>query len=158
MSDKKEKNSKEITDQYSMICQPMFEDIKQGISEQEDAILKNTAAIGLHTFEIRKMSTKIFNGYGVTIQNMSTTLDLELKHNADAHKEIKDGLKRLTNFGATSIVILLVALISILGSIWLTDRSKVSDEVAIQIQKEVKAAIEEAVITPESIPGTPRNE
>jgi hypothetical protein len=143
VEDKKIVVTEEVTEQYNSVCKPMFADIKQGLSGQESAISRNTESIDLHTLEIRRMSKKIFNGYGVTIQNMSDTLDRELKHNEDAHNEIKDGLKRLTGFGATSIVVIFVALLAILGSIWINDRAKLSEELVTQIRDQIKTVLEE---------------
>ena len=69
-----------------------------------------------------RVERKVFNGFGDKINHMERMIEQNRVDNEKAHIEIKDSLGLFAKFGVTSLILIFIALLSILGSIWLQDR------------------------------------
>lgn len=69
-----------------------------------------------------RVERKVFNGFGLKIDAINNKVENNRHDNEVAHTEIKKVLGGFIKFGATALVLIFIALISILGSIWLLDR------------------------------------
>lgn len=74
---------------------------------------------------INRVERKVFNGFGERMDSMNARISsLETKigenklDNETAHVEIKKVLGGMIKFGATALILIFIALLSILGSIW----------------------------------------
>jgi len=74
---------------------------------------------------INRVERKVFDGFGERMDSMNTRISsLETKigenklDNETAHVEIKKVLGGMIKFGATALILIFIALLSILGSIW----------------------------------------
>lgn len=126
--------------QYKLVCSGRFDKIDKELSENTAALKEHSSIVTViqghsdilnrHTDTIRRMENKVFNGFGDRINGMDVRMgDLaiefrnttkQLQKNIDnAQKEIH----AIAKFGATALVMIFVALLGILGSIWVQDYS-----------------------------------
>jgi len=109
--------------QYIKICKPNFDRLEDTIKE--------------HTIEIQKMSKKVFNGYGTMIENLKIEFEKETMDNKKSHEDMQTALSGIIKFGATSLIMIFMGLIAIIGSIWATDLHKDDDlYIARQLETE----------------------
>lgn len=80
----------------------------------------------LHSLDktLQRVSEKVFDGFGEKMNGIEKKIDQNKKDNETTHKEIKKGLSSMMKFWGMSMVLIFVALITILGSIWLQDKDK----------------------------------
>ncbi len=119
--------------QYRMVCGPHLDRLERTIET-------NSETIRDHTGEIKRMSNKVFNGFGSRIEAINDKLDREINTNIQSHAEIKSTLSLIAKFGATALILIFVALLGILGSIWAansksSDRDATSDQMNIDIER-----------------------
>lgn len=69
-----------------------------------------------------RVERKVFNGFGDRIKHMEKIVDLNRISNECAHTELKGSLKLFAKFGTTSLVLIFITLLAVLGSVWLQDR------------------------------------
>jgi len=92
--------------------------LETGIKKLEKKMTAQGRAIG-------RVERKVFDGFGERMDSMNTRIgSLETKidgnkiDNEAAHIEIKKVLGGMIKFGATALILIFIALLSILGSIW----------------------------------------
>jgi len=80
----------------------------------------------LHSLDeaLRRVNEKVFNGFGEKMDGIEEKIDQNKKDNDTTHKEIKKGLSSMMKFWGMSMILIFVALITILGSIWLQDKDE----------------------------------
>jgi len=79
----------------------------------------------LHSLDktLQRVSEKVFDGFGEKMDGIERKIDQNKKDNDTTHREIKKGLSSMMKFWGMSMVLIFVALVTILGSIWFQDRS-----------------------------------
>lgn len=92
-------------------------------------------AIERHGDKLELISEKVFNGFGGTINAVSDKLDIEIARNAEEFRNINNTLSYIIKFGATSTVMIFIALIGVLGSIWVSDRAALKEIQVIQVEQ-----------------------
>ncbi len=95
-----------------------------------ETVAHHTETIKQHTSEIKDMARKVFNGFGDKITSLEEKMDTEILDNASDHAalgrsidSVKKSVGKLLWFVAMALVMIFVALVSILGSIWISDRN-----------------------------------
>ncbi len=102
---------------------------------------------------VNRLERKVFNGFGERMDAMNTQISsLETKigehklDNETAHVEIKKVLGGMIKFGATALILIFIALLSILGSIWFrgqdTPREAIHPEVRTSASDDSNIAAE----------------
>jgi hypothetical protein len=69
-----------------------------------------------------RVERKVFNGFGDKISHMERMIERNRVGNECAHTELKDSLRLFAKFGATSLILIFISLLAVLGSVWLQDR------------------------------------
>ena len=97
---------------------------------------------------ISRVERKVFNGFGARIDAMTirigsveTKIDANKVDNVGAHTEMKKILGGIIKFGATSLILIFIVLLSILGSIWFHD-NKEPTKAATKTEVQVSAPID----------------
>lgn len=88
----------------------------------EDRMAKFEKKMNAHRRALGRVERKVFNGFGIKIDAINEKVESNRHDNEIAHAEIKKVLGGFIKFGATALVLIFIALIGILGSIWLLDR------------------------------------
>ena len=79
----------------------------------------------LHSLDktLQRVSEKVFDGFGEKMDGIEKKIDQNKEDNDTTHEEIKKGLSSMMKFWGMSMVLIFVALLTILGSIWFDDRN-----------------------------------
>jgi len=107
--------------------------------------------VSSHSGKIVKMSNKVFNGFGSKIDSVKDQVSQNKVDNNIHHANMEKVIGTMIKFGATSIVLIFIALLGILGSIWAADRRSTQQIKETYTHAEVK---EDDVNDP-TVPGTP---
>ena len=89
-----------------------------------------------------RVERKVFNGFGDKINHMEKMIEQHRIDNENAHIEFKKSLGLFARFGVTALILIFVALLSILGSIWLQDRVPIGRVREAQINAPIDPVIE----------------
>lgn len=129
--------SKEHEEYYDRVCYPHLKRIDDQVAQHKSTIdklgaietilLAHTSTLKDHTDKIDEMSRKVFNGYGSTINSVEAKLDAEMVRTANGFKEVKGTLRTLTKVAVSSVILLLVGLVGVIGSVWVSDRVTTRD-------------------------------
>ena len=137
---------------FSKICNPHLQRIDAAIEKQtallsdhdrsivrlsqvDNIIESHTDTLRLHTEKLNGISEKVFNGFGDTVESVNTKLDIEIRRNDEEFRRINDTLSAIVKFGATSVILIFVALLGVIGSIWVSDRSALREIQIIQTEQ-----------------------
>lgn len=89
-----------------------------------------------------RIERKVFDGFGDKINHMEKMIEQHRIDNENARIEFKKSLGLFARFGITASILVFVALLSILGSIWLQDRVPIKRVRGAQINAPVDPVIE----------------
>jgi len=89
-----------------------------------------------------RVERKVFDGFGDKIIHMEGTIEQHRVNNERAHAEIKRSLGTFAKFGASSLILIFIVLLTILGSIWLQDRIPIGRVRRVQINAPIDPVIE----------------
>ena len=89
-----------------------------------------------------RVERKVFDGFGDKIIHMGKTIEQHRVDNERAHAEIKRSLGIFAKFGASSLILIFIVLLTILGSIWLQDRIPIGRVRRVQINAPIDPVIE----------------
>jgi len=103
------------------------------VDHLEKEIKKLEKEINSQGRSINRLGKKVFDGFGNKIDAVNDRIDVFEQTNGVAHTEMKKVLGGLAKFGATALVLIFLALITILGSIWLHDREEPRQTTEMQI-------------------------
>lgn len=124
-------------EQYEFVCKGEFDRINSAVRDGAKILERHTEAI-------TEMGKKVFNGHGDAILALSKKLDEEIADNLRNHEEIKRALSGVMKFVAASLITIFVALLGILGSVWVlslqTNNSMGRIEHTLDVNVEVPSA------------------
>lgn len=88
--------------------------------ENMEATLRDLkCVVNGHTEALGRVEQKVFNGFGTKIDNTYTIMALDRASNEKAHTGMEKSLSSIIKFGATSFILIFIALLGIIGSLWL---------------------------------------
>jgi len=105
-------------------------ELDRRIATLEISVKHNNKTVDSYAMQLRsldkalkRVSEKVFNGFGEKMNSIEEKIDQNKKDNDVIHKEMRKGLSSMMKFWGMSMVLIFVALLTILGSIWLQDRN-----------------------------------